>query len=349
MRIALLGDLMLGRSVSDAIAAHGPGYVWGDTLPVLESADLRIANLECPISERGHPQRKWYTFRASLTAARALVAGGIDCVSLANNHALDYGEEALADTLRALDEAGVAHAGAGMDLDQAMKPALLERGGLRVAVAALTDNMPSWAARTRRPGVHHVPLWSMPERVHALRRKPLLGPLFDAASELQAVLRSRQILAQLRRTLALTDAADFVVLSCHAGPNFCERPRPAFRRFARAALQGGAHVLHGHSAHVVQGIERVAGRPALYDTGDFVDDYRVRRERNDRSFLFLLDVDAAAKRTTRVTAVPVSIARCQVNLAPEPLAAEICARMTRLCAALGTETAREGSGLAVEL
>jgi poly-gamma-glutamate synthesis protein (capsule biosynthesis protein) len=189
----------------------------------------------------------------------------------------------------------------------------------------------------------------MPERVHALRRKPLLGPLFDAASELQAVLRSRQILAQLRRTLALTDAADFVVLSCHAGPNFCERPRPAFRRFARAALQGGAHVLHGHSAHVVQGIERVAGRPALYDTGDFVDDYRVRRERNDRSFLFLLDVDAAAKRTTRVTAVPVSIARCQVNLAPEPLAAEICARMTRLCAALGTETAREGSGLAVEL
>jgi poly-gamma-glutamate synthesis protein (capsule biosynthesis protein) len=105
--------------------------------------------------------------------------------------------------------------------------------------------------------------------------------------------------------------------------------------------------VHGHSAHIVQGIERVAGRPALYDTGDFVDDYRVRPERNDRSFLFLLDVDAATRRSTRVTAVPVTIARCQVTLAPEPLAGEICERMARLCAALGTETAREGSRLTV--
>jgi poly-gamma-glutamate capsule biosynthesis protein CapA/YwtB (metallophosphatase superfamily) len=349
LRIALLGDLMLGRSVSDAIAAHGPAYVWGDTLPVLESADLRIANLECAISERGSPQRKRFTFRAPLAAARALAAGGIDCVSLANNHAFDYGAEALADTLRALDEVHIAHAGAGMHLNEAMKPAFLERGGLRVAVVALTDNMPSWAAGAGRAGVHHVPLWSMPERVHALRRRPLLGPLLDAASELRARLRSRRIHAQLRRMLAPALAADLVVLSCHAGPNFCERPRPAFQRFARAALRDGAHVLHGHSAHLVQGIERIAGRPALYDTGDFVDDYRVRRQRNDRSFLFLLDVDAAAKRATRVTAVPIVIERCQARLAPEPLAAEICERMARLCAELGTETAREGGRLVVEL
>jgi len=349
MRIALLGDLMLGRSVSDAIAAHGAAYVWGDTLPLLESADLRIANLECPISERGRPQRKVFTFRASLAAARALAAGRIDAVSLANNHAFDYGEDALADTLYALDEANIAHAGAGMDLEEAMKPAFLDRGGLRVAVVALTDNMPSWAARVGRPGVHHVPLWSMPERVHSLRRRPLLGPLLDAASGLRAALYSSRILAQLRRTLALAHAADFVVLSCHAGPNYCERPRPAFRRFARAALQSGAHVLHGHSAHIVQGIECVAGRPALYDTGDFVDDYRVRPERNDRSFLFLLEVDAATKRATRVTAVPVTLARCQVNLAPEPLAGDLCERLTRLCTELGTQTAREGSRLTVEL
>lgn len=108
-------------------------------------------------------------------------------------------------------------------------------------------------------------------------------------------------------------------------------------------------MLHGHSAHIVQGIERVAGRPALYDTGDFVDDYRARRERNDRSFLFLLELDAATKRATRVTAVPVTIVRCQVNLAPEPLAGEICERLARLCAELGTETVREGSRLTVAL
>lgn len=349
MRIALLGDVMLGRRVSDAIAAEGPAYVWGDTLPVLESADLRIANLECAISERGRPQRKVFTFRASLAAARALVAGGIDCVSLANNHAFDYGEEALADTMRALDEVNIAHTGAGTDLDEAMKPAFLERGGLRVAVVALTDNMPSWAASARRPGVHHLPLWSMPERVHALRRRRLLGPLLDAAAELRAALLSRSNLSRLRRALAPARAADFVVLSCHVGPNWLERPMPLVRRFARTALEHGADVLHGHSAHVVQGIERVAGRPVLYDTGDFVDDHRVRRLRNDRSFLFLLDVDAHARRATRVTCVPVVIERCQVKLAPEPVAGEICDRMARLCAELGTPTAREGSGLVVEL
>ena len=349
MRIALLGDVMLGRRVGDAIAAHGPAYVWGDTLPVLESADLRIANLECAISERGRPQRKVFTFRASLAAARALVAGGIDCVSLANNHAFDYGEEALADTTRALDDAGVAHAGAGMDLAEAMRPAFLERGGLRIAVVALTDNMPSWAASARRPGVHHLPLSSMPERVHALRRRRGLGPLLDAAAELRAILRSRRNLVQLRRALAPARAADFVVLSCHVGPNRLERPLPLVRRFARAALANGAHVLHGHSAHLVQGIGCVAGRPVLYDTGDFVDDYPVRRQRSDRSFLFLLDVDAAAKRATRVTCVPVVIERCQVNLARGLVAGEICERLARLCAELGTETAREGDRLVAEL
>jgi poly-gamma-glutamate synthesis protein (capsule biosynthesis protein) len=124
---------------------------------------------------------------------------------------------------------------------------------------------------------------------------------------------------------------------------------PLVRRFARAALEQGVDVLHGHSAHVVQGIERVTGRPVLYDTGDFVDDHRVRRQRNDRSFVFLLDVDAAAKRATQVTCVPVVIERCQVKLAEGPLAGKICARMERLCAELGTETARKDGRLVVEL
>jgi poly-gamma-glutamate synthesis protein (capsule biosynthesis protein) len=251
--------------------------------------------------------------------------------------------------MRALDEVHIAHTGAGMDLDEAMRPVFLERGGLRIAVVALTDNMPSWAAGRRRPGVHHLTLWSMPERVHVLRRKRVLGPLFDAAAETRAALLSRWNLAKLRRALEPARAADFVVLSCHVGPNRRERPLPLVRRFARAALGSGVDVLHGHSAHIVQGIERVASRPVLYDTGDFVDDHKVHPQRNDRSFLFLVDVDVAAKRATRVTCVPVVIERCQVKLAPEPVAGEIRERMTRLCAELGTETARDGSGLVVEL
>jgi poly-gamma-glutamate synthesis protein (capsule biosynthesis protein) len=116
--IALLGDVMLGRGVAERLADVPPEEVWAPEVRELcRSCDLVICNLECCISTRGEPtervSQKPYFFRGPPEAVRSLEAIGVRAVGLANNHALDYEAEALADTLDLLGEAGIAAAGAG--------------------------------------------------------------------------------------------------------------------------------------------------------------------------------------------------------------------------------------------
>src|SRR5918999_4069888 len=112
MTIGLLGDVMLGRQVAKALAEGAPERVWSDELAELcGSLDALVCNLECCISERGRPTErilgKPFFFRAPPSAVAALAAVGTTAVSLANNHALDYEEDALADTLELLAAAGI--------------------------------------------------------------------------------------------------------------------------------------------------------------------------------------------------------------------------------------------------
>ena len=162
MKIALTGDVMLGRLVDDEVIWNTllpPATVWGDVLPLLLEADLRLVNLECVISQIGQkwqPEQKAFHFRASPRAIEVLQAARIDAVTLANNHILDYGPEALLECLTFLDRAGIPHTGAGRNLRDALTPMLVEFAGNRVAVVALTDNEPAWEAAEHQPGVNHV-------------------------------------------------------------------------------------------------------------------------------------------------------------------------------------------------
>jgi poly-gamma-glutamate synthesis protein (capsule biosynthesis protein) len=126
------------------------------------------------------------------------------------------------------------------------------------------------------------------------------------------------------------------------------RPPPRFRRFARRVLDSGADLFWGHSAHLVQGIELWQGKPILYDTGDFVDDYAVDAElRNDLSALFLLELDGSVVR--RLELLPVHIRDLGVWIARGPVRALIVKRMTELCADLGTELEDRGEPGPVEV
>jgi hypothetical protein len=162
MQIALTGDVMLGRMVDQEVIRNQslrPEALWGDVLPILLAADLRVINLECVISARGrewHPQSKAFHFRAHPRAIDCLKSASIDAVTLANNHVLDYGAEALLDCLGLLDQAGITHAGAGRNLAAAMEPAFLPVARDVVAVLALTDNEPDWEAADVKPGVVYV-------------------------------------------------------------------------------------------------------------------------------------------------------------------------------------------------
>jgi poly-gamma-glutamate capsule biosynthesis protein CapA/YwtB (metallophosphatase superfamily) len=305
VRLGLAGDTMLGRGVAEALVERDPtSFVAPALAAATREADLFVLNLECCISERGRPwpaPGKPFFFRAPPRATELLVHLGVRCVTLANNHALDFGEEALLETFDHLAAAGIAWVGAGQDLERARAPALLEAGGERVGVVAVSDHPQDFAATPKQPGI----AWA-----------DLRTGLPDWAREAIEALD-----------------ADVVLASPHWGPNMNDRPLPYVRAAAAELRRAGATLVAGHSAHVVQGVEGTA----LYDLGDFLDDYRVdARLRNDLGLLFLVEVENGVPR--RLEAVPLKLEYCFTRVADGADAAWIRRRFRDQCAELGTAT-----------
>jgi poly-gamma-glutamate capsule biosynthesis protein CapA/YwtB (metallophosphatase superfamily) len=324
--LALVGDVMLGRGVNEMLRTLSPEQVWGDVLPLLHSADLRIINLECALTDHERPWArtpKVFHFRADPSAVEVLRAARVDGCSLANNHTLDFEEQGLLDTLEHLEANYIRYAGAGRNQEEAMSPAFLEtcsNHASRVALLAFTDNEPSFAAGPNRPGTNYLPVSLEPE---VLRR-------VEAAV-----------------TAAREAGAETVIFSNHWGPNMVQRPNTLFRRFARAVIDRGADVYYGHSAHIFQGIEIYRGKPILYDTGDFIDDYAVDpRLRNDRSFLFEISLERGEFRRLKLSPVTLSFARVQLAKGSEREV--ILDRMVSLSAEMGTHLAHHEDQLVFE-
>jgi poly-gamma-glutamate synthesis protein (capsule biosynthesis protein) len=314
LRIALAGDTMLGRKVAEALTTDPGNLLAPEVVAAAREADLFALNLECCISERG---RRWpdagkpFFFRAPPVAAELLAEWGVGCVTLANNHALDFGEEALLDTLEHLRAAGIAWTGAGADLDAARAPAVLERAGVRVSIVGVCDHPIDFAAGPGHPGVAFANLWTEP------------------------------VPEWLRAAITSPDA-DVVLVMPHWGPNMTAAPVPHVRSAAEELEAAGATLVAGHSAHVFHG---VAG-PVLYDLGDFLDDYAVDpRLRNDLGLLFLVELDRSGP--IRLEAVPLSLDYCHTRLAGGEEAAWIRRRFRAACAELGTDVAESNGRLVV--
>lgn len=321
---------MLGRMVDQTVRRIGdPSSVWGNTLTIWQQADVRFINLECVIARR-ETGKQWFPkvfhFRALPWALDALKVASIDAVSLANNHVLDYHEEALLEMISFLDTAGIAHAGAGASLSSAIQPAVVESQELTVALLALTDNEPRWEAldarkrRVAKGGIFYVPMATSGSRFERLVR---------------AIRKAQK-------------RADIVVVSAHVGPHMREAPGKTYVSFAHAIIDAGASVYMGSSNHAFQGVEIYRDRPILYDLGDFVDDYAVDPVmRNDCSFLFLLEFQHSKLRS--LSMAPTVISEMQVNLARGRERDRIMSRMGRLCRGLGTKTRRVNDRLEVVL
>jgi poly-gamma-glutamate synthesis protein (capsule biosynthesis protein) len=316
--LALAGDVMLGRGVNRRISESGPRYPWGDVLTDIRRADLFLINLECALTshrKRWRNGTKAFYFRAHPRTVKTLQSARDDYAALANNHAVDNDMTALLDTVRHLDAAGIAHAGAGADLEAAAGPAILSAGHWRIAVLAYADYPIEWAAGTTTPGINYT-------------------PISVAADDFSAITHALE--ATRRR-------ADLVIVSIHWGPNMRERPTPEYRDFARHVIDAGADVFWGHSAHLVHGVELWHDKPILFDTGDFVDDYAVDPDlRNDLSALFVLTVRPPV--IDRVDLIPVTISDRQVNHARGTDREWFCQRFATLSAELGTDVhATDGS------
>jgi poly-gamma-glutamate capsule biosynthesis protein CapA/YwtB (metallophosphatase superfamily) len=311
MKIALLGDAMLGRGVGDELRSRAPESVWSPELRELALGwDLVVCNLECCISQRGQPTsaipRKAFFFRAPTAAVGSLRALGVRAVSLANNHALDYGEHALADTVELLGRAGIAAAGSGLGQEAARRGAIANVGGGRVGLLAVADHPREYAARPEAWGVafadlrHELPDW---------------------------------VGTELERLRHETDA---VIAFPHWGPNMTTEPA-AWQRTRAAELLAGATLVAGHSAHVFHGVERHPGGFAAYDLGGAVDDYAVDSVlRNDLGLVAVWTPDGAGE----LELIGLRLHYAYTELAEGEDADWIAARLAAACGQLGSTVRR---------
>jgi poly-gamma-glutamate capsule biosynthesis protein CapA/YwtB (metallophosphatase superfamily) len=307
---------MLGRRVADALALSPSDSLFAPAVvEATRRADLFVLNLECCISGRGDPwpaPGKPFFFRAPPVAAEALAGLGVSCVTLANNHALDFGEEALLDTFDHLASAGIAWVGAGTDERRAREPAILQVNEYRLGVVALTDHPEDFAAGPGTPGTAFAEL-----------DRGVPGWVTESIRSLHA-------------------RCDAVLVTPHWGPNMVARPVPRVRAAIPALLGAGATLIAGHSAHVFHGVEG----PVLFDLGDFIDDYAVDPDlRNDLGLLFLVTLDE--RGPVRLEAVPLRLDFCHTRPADGDDHAWIVRRFRQACGEFGTEVGEEAGRLVV--
>ncbi|MBQ9336641.1 MAG: CapA family protein [Lentisphaeria bacterium] len=265
----------------ESVMADDPAGCYGDVLPLLQSADLRIVNFECTLRGDGAPVRKG---GPNLSAAEkhleCLKAGGFEIASLANNHIFDYGPSGFQATARALDRLSVRYFGAGMDLSEAQKPLIYDLAGLRLGFCGFTEGHDLSGAGENTPGV-------APWDPDAVRRQ----------------------VAELR------EECDLVFVIPHGGIEFSAWPAPycidAYRRIADARPDA----IIAHHPHVPQGMEFYRGVPIFYSLGNFLFYQETRLVHRKHGFLAELSVGKDGLRGFRLH--PYRITDRGVDLLPE--------------------------------
>ena len=269
---ATTGDIMFGREVSNYIDQNGGAAAMANVAPQLAEADVTIANLECPLTndESEALTGKDVLWRSNPAGIESLKESDITMVSLANNHIMDYGGAGLKDTLTALDEAGIQHAGAGMTESQAETPVELNVNGVSIAFFSWTDIIPDFfLAYGDEPGV-------VSARMN----------MDDAC----------------KRIREAKETHDLVIVAMHWGVEYQDYIDEAQQlEPAHKLVDAGADVVWGNHPHVIEGIEFYNGSLISYSQGDFVCDHY--SEKTGESFI--LNFDITQDGITNVRATPV--------------------------------------------
>lgn len=238
VRVVFGGDVMLDQGPGHAVANGRDPFAEFDSL--LRDADITVCNLECTVADHGSPADKPYTFLARPQCLPVL-ARYFTAVSVANNHALDYGQSAFLQELELLRQSRLAFFGGGRNGTEARRPLILERNGRRVALLGYNDMVPrSFAAGKHRPGV--------------------------------AWLVEADVLADVRE-IRRSGRADVVIPYLHWGEELESGPTPAQQAFARRLIDAGADAVVGGHPHVTQTVDFYHGHPVIYSLGNFVFDY----------------------------------------------------------------------------
>jgi poly-gamma-glutamate capsule biosynthesis protein CapA/YwtB (metallophosphatase superfamily) len=232
--------------------------------PILRQGDFVFGQLETTLSDRGaRAVHAKLAMRAPPAMARAAAAAGFNVMSAAGNHCMDFGGEALADTLAHGRAAGLALCGAGETLSGARLPAIVERAGVRLAVVAASSILPDgYAADAGRPGCAPMRAFTHYEQIEP--DQPGTPPRIHTFAH-------PGDLARLCEDIAVAKAgADIIALSIHWGIHMVAAEIADYQReVAHAAVEAGADIVLGHHPHLLKGVELHRGKAIFYSLGNF--------------------------------------------------------------------------------
>lgn len=245
LSLLFVGDVMLSRGIEKKIQKNGDQkFPFLYVAERLSSVDIAVANLEGPISSRGKNQGSIYSFRANPEVIEGIQYAGFDLFSLANNHILDWGREALEDTMSILSSSGIYFSGAGKNYEEANKLTIINRKGYLIGFLSFTNLYPKTLFATdEKPGISE----------------------YDEKKILERV------------AFAQNDV-DIVVILLHWGNEYETNSSISQKKFGRELIDAGADIVVGHHPHVVQEIEKYKNGIIAYSLGNFVFDQGFSKE-----------------------------------------------------------------------
>ena len=238
--ILFAGDVLIQAALEKRYDEEGiTAVVSEEVLAAMQGADIMMVNNEFQFSTRGEPMEdKQFTFQTDPKYVQVLLDLGVDIVSLANNHSLDFGQDALLDTMATLDEAGILHAGAGETKERAEKLQIIEVNGKKFGFLAATRVIPvsQWNIDYGQPG---------------------LFATYDETRLLECIEEAKQ-------------ECDFLTVYVHWGIERVQYPKAYQRTLAARYFEAGADLVIGAHPHVLQGIELMDGKPVFYSLGNYI-------------------------------------------------------------------------------
>lgn len=241
INILLTGDIMLGGNLDNLLCEKGFDFPFKPLSSYYTVADIVFGNLEAPLSCDGVPQKNKILLHQNARAPAGLKDAGYDIFSIANNHIMDYGEDALIKTIDILEEHGLGHVGAGADISQATKPVEFLKKGVKISFLAYAssttdESNPLISAGEHDAGVALLDIKNIKEDINALQKKH----------------------------------ADIIAVSLHWGLDKYHYPLPKQIDWAHEIIDAGANIIIGHHSHCLQAVEIYKKGIIAYSLGNFV-------------------------------------------------------------------------------
>jgi len=270
--IAAVGDIMVNTTLR-----HSPLY------DILRSCTVATANLECPLTDCEIPTDKLIGIKSPPSVADQLPRLGLQVVSVANNHALDYTEKGLMDTIGVVNQVGVKTVGGGENLEESLAPTTIEVGPAKIAFIGVACTLPAGSVATvKRPGIAPIRVYSTMAVDSAIaEEQPGTSPFVHTTVVPDDLDKVAEAVQKAKRS------ADLVIVSIHWGVaagwtaafhgNLAEYQAP----LGKALIDAGADIILGHHPHVIHGIEIYRGGIIFYSLGHFIFQYMrsIKRER----------------------------------------------------------------------